>query len=85
MSQKTETDFRELKDLIQALDKKMDLGFNTLEGKIDKLDTRMTLVESAITKLDNRLWTFGGIALSVTLGSLLTVFIRYIFSDNPKF
>jgi hypothetical protein len=37
MSQKTETDFRELKDLIQALDKKMDLGFNTLEGKIDKL------------------------------------------------
>jgi hypothetical protein len=81
MSQKTETDLRDLKDLIKAMDNKMDLGFNTIEGKIDKLDTRMTLVESAITKLDNRLWTFGGIALSVTLGLLLTVFIRYMFSE----
>jgi hypothetical protein len=103
MAQKTETDLRELKDLIQgldqkidrgfveidkkiaALDKKVDLGFNTLDGKIDKLDTRIGAVETKLTKLDDRLWTFGGIALSVTLGSLLTVFIRYMFSDSPKF
>jgi hypothetical protein len=92
MAQKTETDLRELKDLIQSLDKKIealdrkvDLGFNTLDGKIDKLDARLGSVETKLIKLDDRLWAFGGIALSVTLGSLLTVFIRYLFSDSPKF
>jgi hypothetical protein len=85
MSQKTETDLRELKELIQAIDKKMDLGFAEVKGKLDLVDTRLTLVEASITKLDGRLWGFIGLALTVTLGSLLTVFIRYIFSDNPKF
>jgi hypothetical protein len=69
----------------QQLDKKMDLGFQGLDGKIDKLDLRLTILNTTVTSLDTRLWAFGGIALSVTLGSLLTVFARYIFTDSPKF
>jgi hypothetical protein len=85
MSQKTETDLRELKDLITGLKEEMRLGFAEVKGKLDLVDTRLTLVEAALTKLDGRLWGFIGLALTVTLGSLLTVFIRYMFSDNPKF
>jgi hypothetical protein len=85
MAQRTDTDLQEIKDLIQALDKKVDLGFQGLDSKIDKLDTRLGILETKVTKLDDRLWSFGGIALSITLGSLLTVFVRYIFTDSPKF
>ncbi|WP_309732324.1 hypothetical protein [Chamaesiphon sp. OTE_75_metabat_556] len=84
MSQITDTDLQELKDLIKGLDKKMDLGFAEVKGELNLVNTRLTLLETAVTKLDGRLWTFGGIALSVTLGSLLTVFVRYLFSDSPK-
>jgi chromosome segregation ATPase len=69
----------------QELDSKMDLGFQQLDGKIDKLDIRLGILNTTVTNLDTRLWAFGGIALSVTLGSLLTVFARYIFTDSPKF
>jgi septation ring formation regulator EzrA len=92
MSQKTDTNLTELKDLvkaldktIQALDKKVDLGFSEVNGKLDLANNRLTTVETGITKLDNRLWAFGGIALSVSLGSLLTIFVRYIFTNDPKF
>ncbi len=92
MSQTTETDLTELKDLvkaldktIQALDKKVDLGFSEVNGKLDLVNNRLTTVETGIAKLDTRLWAFGGIALSVSLGSLLTVFVRYIFTNDPKF
>jgi hypothetical protein len=63
----------------------MEIAFSDVNGKLDLANNRLTVVETGLTKLDNRLWTFGGIALSVTLGSLLTVFIRYMFSDSPKF
>jgi hypothetical protein len=92
MAQRTESDLRELKDLIQGLDKKIDLldkkvelGFSDANGKLDVINTRLTTVEAGLIKLDSRLWTFIGLCLTTTLGSLLTVFIRYMFSDSPKF
>jgi septation ring formation regulator EzrA len=92
MAQRTESDLRELKDLIQGLDKKIDLldkkvelGFSDVNGKLDVIDTRLTTVEAGLIKLDSRLWAFIGLCLTTTLGSLLTVFIRYVFSDHPKF
>jgi predicted RNase H-like nuclease (RuvC/YqgF family) len=69
----------------QEVDKKMDLGFQDVNNKIDKLDLRLNIMNTTVSGLDNCLWAFGGIALSVTLGSLLTVFARYIFTDSPKF
>ncbi len=70
---------------VNDLDKKVGIGFSDINGKLEVINNRATTVETGLTKLDNRLWTFGGIALSVTLGSLLTVFARYIFTDTPKF
>ncbi len=91
MAQKTDSDLQQIKDLIQGGQKEIDtklsnmqLDLSDIKGELKLVNSRLTLLETAVTKLDNRLWTFGGIALSVTLGSLLTVFIRYIFSDSPK-
>jgi septation ring formation regulator EzrA len=62
MAQKTESDLRELKDLIQGLDKKIDLlgkkvelGFSDVNGKLDVINTRLTTVEAGLIKLDSRL------------------------------
>lgn len=84
MSQKTDPDLRELKDLIQAIDKKIDLGFSDINGELKVVNSRLTTIETTLTKLDSRLWVFIGLVLTVTLGSLLTVFVRYVFCDNPK-
>ena len=63
MSQKTATDLRELKELIQGLDKKIDLGFSEIKlelseikGELRVVNTRLTLVENGLLKLDSRLW-----------------------------
>jgi hypothetical protein len=85
MSQKTETDLRELKDLITGFREEIKLELSDIKGELKLVNTRLTLVEASITKLDSRLWGFIGLALTITLGSLLTVFVRYMFSDNPKF
>ena len=67
MTQVTDTDIRELKDLILGLDKKID----GLDKKIDILDTRLVEVEKKIDKQDTRLWTFGGIILAAALGTIV--------------
>ena len=85
LDRKMERGFVEVDKKIEALDKKIDLGFQGLDGKIDKLDIRLGILETSVTKLDTRLWAFSGIALTATLGSLLTVFARYLFTDSPKF
>jgi septal ring factor EnvC (AmiA/AmiB activator) len=87
MTQVTDTDIRDLKDLILGLDKKiddikadvrvMDTRLVEVEKKIDKLDGK-------IDKLDGRLWSFGGTILAAVLAALLTIFGRYIFTGLPN-
>jgi hypothetical protein len=98
MTQATDTDIRELKDLITGLRAETRLGFANIDTKFANIDTklgdikgdlkvidsRLTIVEATLTKLDNRLWTFIGLVLTSTLGTLLAVFVRYMFWDNPK-
>jgi hypothetical protein len=74
MAQRTDSDLRELKDLIQGLDKKIDLldkkvelGFSDVNGKLDVINTRLTTVEAGLLKLDNRLWAFIGLGLTTTI------------------
>lgn len=74
MTQATDTDIRELKDLILGLDKKID----GLDKKIDEVkvdlkivDTRLVEVEKKIDKQDTRLWAFGGIILAAALGTIV--------------
>jgi peptidoglycan hydrolase CwlO-like protein len=89
MTQATDTDIRELKDLILGLDKKID----AIDRKVDDvrtdirvMDTRLIEVEKKVDKLDgkidkqdNRLWTFGGIILTASL----TALGKLIFFPNP--
>jgi hypothetical protein len=51
MTQATDTDIRELKDLIIGLDKKIDVGFTKMEGELKNIDTRLKLLEANAQKL----------------------------------
>lgn len=66
MTQSTDPDMREIRDLIQGLDKKIDIIDTRLaevEKKMDKLDTK-------IDKQDNRLWLFMGLILTTALATI---------------
>jgi uncharacterized coiled-coil DUF342 family protein len=82
MTQSTDTDMREIKDIILGLDKKID----TLDRKVDIMDARLIEVEKKvekldgkIDKLDSRLWSFAGTILIAVLGALLAIFGRFLF------
>jgi phosphoribosylaminoimidazole-succinocarboxamide synthase len=77
MTSATDTDIREIKDLIgagnDAIQKQIaDLGkkIDDVKTDIKVMDTRLIEVEKKIDKQDNRLWAFGGIVLAATLGGL---------------
>lgn len=82
MTQATDTDIRELKDLILGLDKKID----DVKSDIRVMDTRLVEVEKKLDKLDSkidkqdtRLWAFGGIVLTASLGAL----VKLLIFPNP--
>jgi autotransporter translocation and assembly factor TamB len=58
-------------------------GETQLEGKIDKLDGKITTLTTNVSNLDGRLWGFGGTILAAVLAALLTIFGRYIFTGLP--
>lgn len=73
MTQATDVDIRELKDLILGLDKKID----AIDRKVDIMDTRLAEVEKKIDKLDikigkhdNRLWLFMGLILTTAIATI---------------
>jgi uncharacterized protein YpuA (DUF1002 family) len=51
MTAATDTDIREIKDLITALDKKIEAGFVKVEGQINTVEAKL---EGKIDKLDER-------------------------------
>jgi hypothetical protein len=67
MTQATDTDIREIKDLILGLDKKID----EVKTDLKIIDTRLIEVEKKIDKQDTLLWTFGGIILAAALGTIV--------------
>ena len=83
MAQDTDTDIRELKDLITGLREETRLGFTKLEGKMDGLNDRLTAVESRVSGLDARLWGFGATLLTAVLAALLAIFNRFLFTGTP--
>jgi flagellar capping protein FliD len=77
MTSATDTDIREIKDLIgagnDAIHKQIaDLGkkIDDVQTDIKVMDTRLIEIEKKIDKQDNRLWTFGGILLTATTATL---------------
>ena len=60
MTQATDTDIRELKDLITGLREETRIGFTKLEGKIDHLDTKLTgRIDTLEAKFEERTKGFG--------------------------
>lgn len=51
MLQVTSADIRELKDLIQSLDKKVELGFSDLKGDVKTINSRLANLEATSAKL----------------------------------
>jgi chromosome segregation ATPase len=93
MTQATDTDIRELKDLILGLDKKIDdtradirVMEAKIEGKMETIDSRLNAIEGKLTTLenrmlglDNRLWGFGMLVLT----SALTILGKVFLFPNP--
>jgi hypothetical protein len=92
MTAATDIDIREIKDLIQALDKKIDgldkkveVGFTKLEGQINTVEAKL---EGKIDKLDERtklgFWgfIFRGTALAA-LAAMTAIFVKYLFPILP--
>jgi hypothetical protein len=96
MTSATDTDIREIKDLIAAgntatqkqiadLDKRIEVGFAKLEGKIDTVEAKL---EGKIDKLDERtklgFWgfIFRGTALAA-IAAMTAIFIKYLFPILP--
>jgi chromosome segregation ATPase len=92
LDKKIDLKFAETEASIQALSKKTELSFSEVNGKLDVVNARLIGIDEKIktsdvniTKLDTRIWAFGGFALTVSVGSLLTVFIRFLFMNSPNF
>jgi hypothetical protein len=96
MTQATDIDIREIKDLIAAgnavtqkqiadLDKRIEVGFAKVEGQINTVEAKL---EGKIDKLDERtklgFWgfIFRGTALAA-LAALTAIFVKYLFPIIP--
>ena len=92
MTQATDIDIRELKDLITALDKKIDVGFSDIRGELKdirgQINTSEAKLEGKIDKLDERtrlgFWGFVGRGLVLAiLIALIPIITRYLASSLP--
>jgi hypothetical protein len=92
MTAATDIDIREIKDLITALDKKIEgldknieVGFAKVEGQINTVEAKL---EGKIDKLDERtklgFWgfIFRGTALAA-LAAMTAIFVKYLFPILP--
>jgi hypothetical protein len=84
MTQVTETEIQELKDLIKGFHGEIKLELSEIKGELKTVNTRLTLLETAVTKLDSRLWLFMGLVLAPTLTALMGIVVRYIFVGIPN-
>jgi hypothetical protein len=93
MTQATDRDIAEIKDLITAgnaatqkqiadLDKKVEVGFERIDGKLNGIEDRLVAVESSNKIIDGRLWSLIATLLGLTVTALLGIFVRYLFSHE---
>jgi hypothetical protein len=79
MATVTESDLQEIKDLINGLDKKIDVNQARIEEKISGLDKRMEIIEGRINGLTG--WLIGILFALVT--GLLGLLGKVTFFPNP--
>lgn len=91
MTQATDTDIRDIKDLISLLDRKIDKLESAIESRLDKLDSKIDKLEIKLEgkfdKLDERtklsFWGFilRGLVLTALIGVgtyLLPIIAEYV-------
>ena len=93
MTAATDTDIREIKDLITGLREEMRVGFANVDTKFAKLEGQINTVEAKlegkIDQLDERtklgFWgfIFRGTALAA-LAALTAIFVKYLFPILPQ-
>ncbi len=78
--QATDTDIRELRDLILGMDKKMDVfiartdeRFNSIDERFNSLDQRLERIEKRSEVQDARIWTLIVSAVIALMGLLAKV------------
>jgi hypothetical protein len=82
MTQATDSDIKELKDLILGLDKKIDdtrADIRVMDVRLTSIENRLISLENRFTGLDNRLSGFGALILT----SALAVIGKVFFFSNP--
>jgi flagellar biosynthesis chaperone FliJ len=84
MAQVTQTELQELKDLIKGSTQEIKLELSEIKGEIKATNTRLTLLETAVTKLDSRLWLFMGLVLAPTLTAVMGIVVRFVFLGMPN-
>jgi hypothetical protein len=75
MTQLTETDIQELKDLIKGFHGETKLDLAEIKGELKATNARLTLLETAVIKLDSRLWLFMGLVLAPTLTAVMGIVV----------
>lgn len=93
MTAVTDSDLRELKDLILGMDKKLDIyiartdeRFNTIDEKFKSIDQRFDQVDRRIDDLNSRLntLTFGIFSIvGVFATGILGIVGKVVFFPNP--
>jgi acetolactate synthase small subunit len=79
MTTVTDSDLREIKDLINGLDKKIDVNQARTDEKLNAIEKRLELVKTRISAQTN--WFIG--AFAALVGGLLAFLGKFILFPNP--
>jgi hypothetical protein len=90
MATPTDTEVRELKDLITAnhaaltnsiaaLSQRMEVGFAEVKGEIKALDQKVTALDDRLKSQDTKFWTL----VTIILGGLSTLLIKLLGFPTP--
>ncbi len=75
----TDSDLQELKDLINGLDKKIEVNQARTDEKLDAMISNLSDLKKQIDKQDSRLW----VLVSGMFIALVGVLAKFAFFPNP--
>jgi hypothetical protein len=70
MTQATDTDIKEIRDLLLGLDKKLDIHIATNDERLKSIDAQLIDIKLQQRSQDNRLWTFIATLFVVAIGTI---------------
>jgi hypothetical protein len=75
----TDSDLQELKDLINGLDKKIDINQARIDERLNAIESNLSDLKKQTDKQDNRLW----VLISGMFLALLGILTKFAFFPNP--